>query len=92
MPHYVDAAYRQQVETLRQRFTARTEWPTWLLLIGVYGGWFAIVLNSHWLGRALSTLLATPPACVPSTIPLSVSGVASFSSNSLSAAKRMVLK
>ena len=60
MPHYFDAAHRQQIETLRQRFTARTEWPTWLLLIGVYGGWFAIVLNSHWLGRALSTLLLIP--------------------------------
>jgi hypothetical protein len=60
MPHYFDAAHRQQVETLCQRFTARTEWPTWLLLIGVYGGWFAIVLNSHWLGRALSTLLLIP--------------------------------
>jgi fatty acid desaturase len=60
MPHYFDAAHRQQIETLRQRFTARTEWPTWLLLIGVYGGWFAIVLNSQWLGRGLSTLLLIP--------------------------------
>lgn len=60
MSHYFDAAHRQQIETLRQRFTARTEWPTWLLLIGVYAGWFAIVLNSHWLGRALSTLLLIP--------------------------------
>ncbi|MFJ2712256.1 fatty acid desaturase [Pseudomonas sp. NPDC087346] len=60
MPHYFDAAHRQQIDTLRQRFTARTEWPTWLLLIGVYGGWFAVVLNSHWLGRAFSTLLLIP--------------------------------
>ncbi|QHF53837.1 fatty acid desaturase [Pseudomonas sp. S49] len=60
MSHYFDAAHRQQIETLRQRFTARTEWPTWLLLIGVYGGWFAIVLNSQWLGRGLSTLLLVP--------------------------------
>jgi fatty acid desaturase len=60
MPNYFDADHRQQIETLRQRFTARTEWPTWLLLIGVYGGWFAIILNSQWLGRGLSTLLLTP--------------------------------
>ncbi|WP_438878039.1 hypothetical protein, partial [Bacillus cereus group sp. BC60] len=52
--------HRQQIETLRQRFTARTEWPTWLLLIGVYGGWFAIILNSAWLGRGLSSLLLIP--------------------------------
>ena len=57
MPNYFDADHRQQIETLRQRFTARTEWPTWLLLIGVYGGWFAIILNSAWLGRGLSSLL-----------------------------------
>lgn len=60
MPNYFDADHRQQIETLRQRFTARTEWPTWLLLIGVYGGWFAIILNSAWLGRGLSTLLLIP--------------------------------
>ncbi|KAA8741613.1 fatty acid desaturase [Pseudomonas koreensis] len=60
MPNYFDADHRQQIETLRQRFTARTEWPTWLLLIGVYGGWFAIILNSQWLGRGLSTLLLIP--------------------------------
>ncbi|MFJ2481884.1 fatty acid desaturase [Pseudomonas sp. NPDC087598] len=60
MSHYFDAAHRVQIETLRQRFTARTEWPTWLLLIGVYGGWFAIVLNSDWLGRGWSTLLLLP--------------------------------
>ncbi|QXZ15841.1 fatty acid desaturase [Pseudomonas sp. AO-1] len=60
MPNYFDAEHRQQIETLRQRFTARTEWPTWLLLIGVYGGWFAIILNSAWLGRGLSSLLLIP--------------------------------
>ncbi|MBP4001109.1 fatty acid desaturase [Pseudomonas koreensis] len=60
MPHYFDDAHRLQIETLRQRFTARTEWPTWLLLIGVYGGWFAIVLGSEWLGLGWSTLLLIP--------------------------------
>ena len=60
MSHYFDADHRQQIETLRQRFTARTEWPTWLLLIGVYAGWFAILLNSQWLGRGVSTLLLIP--------------------------------
>lgn len=60
MAFYFDARHRQQIETLRQRFTARSEWPTWLLLIGVYAGWFAILLNSAWLGRGLSTLLLIP--------------------------------
>ncbi|VVO41018.1 hypothetical protein PS726_05824 [Pseudomonas fluorescens] len=60
MPHYFDSAHQEEIETLRRRFTARTEWPTWLLLIGVYGGWFGIVLNSHRLGLWWSTLLLIP--------------------------------
>ncbi|WP_065259329.1 fatty acid desaturase [Pseudomonas bananamidigenes] len=60
MPHYFDDAHRQQIENLRQRFTARTDWPTWLLLIGVYGGWFALVAGSEWLGLWWSTLLLIP--------------------------------
>lgn len=39
MPHYFDDTHREQIDTLRQRLTARTEWPTWLLLIGVYVAW-----------------------------------------------------
>jgi hypothetical protein len=50
MPHYFDAAHREEIQILRQRLTARTEWPTWLLLIGVYVGWFGIVLGSARLG------------------------------------------
>ena len=60
MPHYFDTAHREEIETLRQRLTARTEWPTWLLLIGVYVGWFGIVLASGWLGLWWSTVLLIP--------------------------------
>ncbi|WP_448724991.1 fatty acid desaturase [Pseudomonas farris] len=60
MPHYFDAAHREEIETLRQRLTARTEWPTWLLLVGVYVGWFGIVLGSDRLGFWWSTLLLIP--------------------------------
>ncbi|RON41150.1 fatty acid desaturase [Pseudomonas frederiksbergensis] len=60
MSHYFDAAHREEIETLRQRLTARTEWPTWLLLIGVYVGWFSIVLASERLGRGWSTVLLIP--------------------------------
>ena len=60
MPHYFDSAHRVEIETLSQRLTARTEWPTWLLLFGVYAGWFAIVLGSGGLGLWWSTLLLIP--------------------------------
>ncbi|MGH8396364.1 MAG: fatty acid desaturase, partial [Pseudomonas sp.] len=36
MSNYLDETQRREIEALAQTFTARTEWPTWLLLIGVY--------------------------------------------------------
>lgn len=60
MANYLDPTQRREIEALAQRFTAKTEWPTWLLLIGVYTGWFAVILGSHWLGLWLSTLLLIP--------------------------------
>ncbi|MGY2291963.1 fatty acid desaturase [Pseudomonas sp. SDO528_S397] len=60
MPNYLDDTQRREIEVLTRSFTARTEWPTWLLLVGVYSGWFAVVLASHWLGLWLSTALLIP--------------------------------
>ncbi|KAA0995656.1 fatty acid desaturase [Pseudomonas sp. ANT_J12] len=60
MSHYFDAAHREEIETLRQRLTARTEWPTWLLLTGVYAGWFGLILASDRLGLWWSTVLLIP--------------------------------
>ena len=60
MPHYFDNAHREEIETLRQRLTARTEWPTWLLLVAVYAGWFSLILASARLGVWWSTLLLIP--------------------------------
>jgi len=60
MSNYLDETQRREIEALAQSLTARTEWPTWLLLIGVYAGWFAVILGSAWLGVWLSTLLLIP--------------------------------
>jgi fatty acid desaturase len=57
MPHYLDDAQHGDVLRLRQSFTGRTEWPTWLLLLGVYFGWFGLLLGSHWLGLWPTTAL-----------------------------------
>lgn len=57
MPNYFDEAHRREIKTLAKSFTARTEWPTWLLLIGVYAGWFALILYTDTLGLWLSTVL-----------------------------------
>jgi len=60
MSNYLDETQRREIEALAQSLTARTEWPTWLLLIGVYAGWFAVILGSAWLGVWLSTLPLIP--------------------------------
>ncbi|MDH0749649.1 fatty acid desaturase [Pseudomonas sp. GD03842] len=50
MAHYLDTAQREDIARLRERFTGRTEWPTWLLLLGVYAAWPTLVLVSPSLG------------------------------------------
>ncbi|MFW3897779.1 fatty acid desaturase [Pseudomonas bharatica] len=60
MPHYLDDAQRDEVLRLHASFLGRSEWPTWLLLIGAYTGWFALLLGSSLLGAGLTTLLLIP--------------------------------
>ncbi|MDB5982900.1 MAG: fatty acid desaturase [Pseudomonas sp.] len=60
MPHYLDEAQRSEILRLRESFTGRSEWPTWLLLVGIYAGWFALLLASPWLGVWPTTLLLIP--------------------------------
>ena len=60
MANYLDPTHRREIEALATTFVARTEWPTWLLLISVYAGWFAVILGSWWLGLWLSMLLLIP--------------------------------
>lgn len=60
MANYLDLTHRREIEALVRSFTAKAEWPTWLLLLGVYAGWFGVLLASHWLGLWCSTLLLIP--------------------------------
>lgn len=57
MAYYLNDAQREQVLALQQSFTARTEWPTWLALIWVYGAWFSLVHFYALLGPVLGTAL-----------------------------------
>jgi len=56
MSFYLDDAQRHALTQRRTRFTWRTEWPTWLLIGTIYGGWF--YLASH--ARALGLSVAVP--------------------------------
>lgn len=43
MTVYLDPRQRRLVKLLSRTFAARSEWPTWALVAGVYGSWLALV-------------------------------------------------
>ena len=57
MAEYLNPTHRQHVQRLQQSLTARTEWPTWLLVLVIYGGWVLLAMSHQrlgpWLGSAL---------------------------------------
>ena len=59
MAEYFDVDHARAIAALDTRFTARTEWPTWLLIVAIYGGWLAVLLLVR--GGTLSLAAATPP-------------------------------
>lgn len=62
MEEYFDTDHARAINALRSSWTARTEWPTWLLIALIHGGWLAIALLVH-AGR-LSVASATAPLIV----------------------------
>jgi fatty acid desaturase len=60
MPNYLDTAHKERISQLRLTWTARTDWPTWLLLIGTYAAWFSLICYSQQLGRGLTLVLLVP--------------------------------
>jgi fatty acid desaturase len=54
MSLYLDDRQRQEIQRLRASWRWRSEWPTWLLIVGIYGGWFGVALNARTLGMPLA--------------------------------------
>ncbi|TWI60797.1 fatty acid desaturase [Pseudoduganella lurida] len=54
---YLDDAQRHQVAAERARPVWRAEWPTWLLIAAIYGGWVATLVYWDELGTPAATLL-----------------------------------
>jgi fatty acid desaturase len=54
MSLYLDDAQRQEIQRMRASMRWRSEWPTWLLIASVYGGWFGVALNAQALGMPLA--------------------------------------
>ena len=57
MAEYLHPEQQRHVERLQQSFTARSEWPTWLVLIAVYSAWGASLYFHETLGMVLTTVL-----------------------------------
>jgi len=60
MPNYLDAHHRHSILQLQATWTARSEWPTWLLLLGITGGWWTVITLTPSIGRVLTLLLLIP--------------------------------
>lgn len=54
---YLDAAQRWQVDGERQRPLWRAEWPTWVLIAVIHGGWLATLAYWRELGPLIGTVL-----------------------------------
>jgi fatty acid desaturase len=50
MSFYLDDAQRQQIQRMRLSWRWRSQWPTWLLIAAIYGGWFGAALGARTLG------------------------------------------
>lgn len=58
MTAYIDKTQVKEVAALSRTFIERTEWPTWILIAVIHGGWLAVVLAVH-AGR-LPLVAGTP--------------------------------
>ena len=54
---YIDAHQHAEVAFERARPLWRAEWPTWLLIVVIYGGWLLTLANWRVLGAVPATLL-----------------------------------
>jgi len=54
MANYLDDDQRNALAGLRRTWTWRSEWPTWLLIAVIYGGWFGVALHARQLGLPIA--------------------------------------
>jgi hypothetical protein len=57
MAIYLDDTQRKALVRLSASWTWRTEWPTWALIVTIYGGWFGVAMHARSLGLPLTTAL-----------------------------------
>nr|WKF61728.1 hypothetical protein HUO10_006260 [Paraburkholderia busanensis] len=57
MAFYLDDTQRSTLARLASSWTWRTQWPTWLLIVTIYGGWFGVATHARELGLPLTVAL-----------------------------------
>ncbi|NPT40448.1 fatty acid desaturase [Paraburkholderia sp. 1N] len=57
MAIYLDDTQRKALARQAASWTWRTQWPTWLLIVTIYGGWFGVATHARTLGLPLTTAL-----------------------------------
>jgi hypothetical protein len=57
MARYLDDTQRNSLVRLGTSWTWRTEWPTWALIVTIYGGWFGVASHARSLGLPLTAAL-----------------------------------
>lgn len=60
MAQYLDETQRKAVARLRTTRTWRSEWPTWVIIVTIYSGWFGVATHARNLGLPIATLLLVP--------------------------------
>src|SRR5471032_86961 len=64
MSLYIDDAQRHRIQQLRASWRWRSEWPTWFLIVAVYGGWFATALNARSIGIPFAVSILAVLSCL----------------------------
>jgi len=57
MAIYLDDPQRKALARQAASWTWRTQWPTWLLIVVIYGGWFGVAIHARQLGLPLTAFL-----------------------------------
>ncbi|MGF6483914.1 fatty acid desaturase [Paraburkholderia sp. JPY419] len=57
MAIYLDDTQRNDIDRLAASRTWRTQWPTWALIVAIYGGWFGVAAHARLLGLPLTAAL-----------------------------------
>lgn len=57
MAIYLDDTQRKALAHQAASWTWRTQWPTWLLIVTIYGGWAGVATHARALGLPLTAVL-----------------------------------